>query len=177
MRIFIDVDGVLASFTENVVQVANDLWSERNIPSDYMPKDWEYSDLFTCEQWKEIWAEIHNIPDFWLRSFPIESNVYDLSEWLDRHPEHEPYFITSRRDTGRVSARAQTQLWLAEYGLYPEHAHVIAVTDPKDKKFWIEKYKIDMGIDDYPPTVSSLNTLSWHHCFTNPGIRIRIRRV
>jgi len=84
-----------------------------------------------------------------------------------QNTNHEIYFITSRKSTGGVGSRPQTILWLYNHGLYPKNnpPTVIAVNGAKEKRKYIEEYRIDFGVDDLPSTVIDVNMLSWHHCY------------
>lgn len=168
MKIWFDVDGVLANFNKNVVQVANDCVRPEDKPLsiEYVPQDWSYSDVFSKEEWNKIWEKIKTIPDFWLRADAISKNVLPLRYWMVES-QHEIFFITSRMPTGGVDAKAQTQLWLHNQGLYSTNrpSTVIAVQNPEEKKRIVQQYEIDLGIDDYAPTVEAMNALPDHSCY------------
>lgn len=163
MKISFDCDGVLACFEKNVIQVANKMWPDMNIPEDYVPRDWNYTDLFTKYQWSDVWEEIKKIPDFWLREPAMEENVAALREWIPT-VDHQLFFITSRIPTGGVDPKAQTQLWLHKHGLFREDKPpiVIAVNSADQKKEYIAKYGIDMSIDDLASTVESCKLIPKH---------------
>ena len=164
MKIFLDVDGVLANFEQNVIGVANSLWPGK-LPLDYVPQNWAYSDVFSTEDWSKVWEEIKTIPDFWLREPPISDNVSALRTWMHLCPDHEIFFITSRIDTGGIKAADQTREWLYNLGLRDSRTHVIAVKRAEEKKQIVADLKIDIGLDDYAPTVEALNTIPHHYCF------------
>ena len=165
MKVFIDLDGVLADFVQNVIPVANELWPNL-LPADYHPPDWDFSDKFSSQDWDTVWGEIKKIPDFWFRAKPIESNVSALRTWL-KSTEHQVFYITSRIETGSayLSAHMQTAQWLMHHDLYPSWARLIVVTSAEKKTEVIASNGIDYGIDDYAPTVNALNMISWHHCY------------
>lgn len=165
MKIWFDIDGVVSDFVSNAIDVANDLWPG-SVPLTYVPQNYNFTEVLREAQWQEIWAKIKTIPNFWLRQRPIYRNVAELSVWME-HTDHELFFITSRKSTGGVGARPQTILWLHQYGLYPENdpPTVIAVESAKDKKKYIEEFRIDMGIDDLPSTVTEVNMLPWHSSY------------
>lgn len=166
MRICFDMDGVLASFENNVMLVANELWPERKLPLDYLNHDWDYSDIFTKKDWDDVWEKIRTIPDFWYREKEYPQAVYSLANF--RKTNSDPiWFITSRMETGGVSARYQTQLWLMRHNLlnYREADKVIAVNKPEEKQKWIEELKIDISIDDLAPTVARHNTIPAHTAY------------
>lgn len=162
MKIWIDIDGVLSAFTPNVVQIANELWPGK-IPLDYFPRDWDYSDVLSKEEWDEIWQNVAKIPDFWLRQQPIEPNVRALQSFL-AEDRHQVFYITSRHDTG-TPAYQQTAQWLIHHDLYLMPARLVVTKKPSEKKQVVQEHNIEMGIDDLPSTVADMNLMSWHHCF------------
>lgn len=164
MKIFFDVDGVLSDFTRNVIQIADNLW-RGSVPEGYIPTDWNYSDLFTAEQWDKIWESIKAEPNFWLKSRPIHDNMVALRHWRYKNPQHQIYYITSRVETAGYDAQKQTELWLWQQGLHEGKERVIAVRKADEKKAVVAEHGIDFGIDDYIPTVQALNQLSGHQCY------------
>jgi hypothetical protein len=159
-KISFDMDGVLTCFEKNVALVANERWPGK-FPEGYIPQDWDYTGMFTKEEWKQVWDDIKTIPDFWFRQPAIENNIEALRKF--RETSKNPiWFITSRIPTGGVSARYQTQLWLMKYKIISynnmETSRVIAVDRPEDKDKWIKEFGIDVSIDDLAPTVIRHNT-------------------
>jgi hypothetical protein len=165
MRIAFDCDGVLTNFEKNVYLVAEELWPGK-MPKGYIPNDWDYTDIFTKKEWKEVWAKIKTIPDFWLRQPEMAENVQALRDF--RLINSAPiWFITSRQSTGGVSARYQTQLWLLQRQLISinDLDKVIAVNRPEEKKELIESLVIDTSIDDLAETVTRHNTIPGHRAY------------
>lgn len=165
MRIVFDMDGVLTCFEKNVYLVAEFLWPGK-MPQNYIPTDWDYSDIFTKKEWNEIWTKIKTIPDFWLRQPEMPESVKALKEF--RLFNNSPiWFITSRLPTGGVSARYQTQLWLLQRQLISVNdlEKVIAVVKPQDKQELIESLAIDVSIDDLTETVVRHNTVHGHRAY------------
>lgn len=163
MKIFLDIDGVLSSFTKNLNPVVNSIWPGK-LAVDYVPRDWHYQDAIAPGEWDTIWQEVKKIPDFWYRSEPIESNVSALRMWM-QYSEQEIFYITSRMPTGGVDAKSQTQLWLHKHGLYDGTQIVIATDHASEKADWVQRYDIDLGIEDYAPTADALNLLPDHKCY------------
>lgn len=164
MRLWIDLDGVISSFTSNAVRVINELWPEKNLPADFVPADWDYTGILEKKDWSIFWDHARSVPDFWLRQPPIEENVSALRTWL-KETEHQVFYITSRIDTGGMSAHLQTAQWLIRNNIYPPEVSLIVAGKPPDKEKYIREHSIDYGIDDLPATVSAVNMISWHHCF------------
>ena len=163
MKIWIDLDGVISAFTPNVIRVANELWPNK-LPLDYVPQDWNYTEVLSKDEWDKIWEVAKTIPDFWLRQTPILANLFALRMWL-KTTKHQVFYITSRMNTGGTSAYQQSAQWLIRHSLYPPTAQLRVTKNPGEKKKIVEEYNIEMGIDDLPSTVQDMNMLSWHHCY------------
>ena len=164
MKIFIDLDGVISDFVANAMSAAADVYPDIELPKNYQPKDWDFTDIFTKRDWDTIWTYIKELPDFWLRSKPIQENTVALRTWL-KTTKHQVFYITSRMSTGDQSAYQQSAQWLIRHSLYPPTAQLIVTANPGQKKQIVEYHGIEMGIDDLPSTVGDLNLLSYHHCY------------
>lgn len=151
--ISIDCDGVLDSFESGVVPIVNRLWPEKNVPANYIPQNWDWTELLTKEQWTEVWSEIKKTPFFWASLDPIADNVMAMNDYWQTLNELSVYFITSRPDTTR-SAQLQTQRWLREYGIL-NHGSVLVVRDPTQKRCLIQAIGASASIDDFLPTAVS----------------------
>ena len=167
MRICFDCDGVLANFEKNVIQVANARWPGK-LPQDYVPSDWDYTDVFNKQDWHQVWEDIKLIPDFWLREPAITEGVEALAEFR-KNNKSKIWFLTSRMNTGDVSAKYQTQLWLMKHGLInltnEDINRVIAVDSPEQKEQYIRGFGIDVSIDDLPSTVERHNKIPGHTAY------------
>lgn len=165
MKIAFDMDGVLTCFNDNVRMVAEKLWPGK-MPENYIPINWDYTDIFTKKDWDMVWDQIRIIPDFWFRQPTYPDAVRALKEFrlVNKSPI---WFITSRMATGGNSARYQTQLWLLRHGLiaFNDLEKVIAVDKPIEKMKWIESIGIDVSIDDFGPTIERHNKIPNHRAF------------
>jgi len=161
IRFGIDLDGVLANFGTNVIEVVNSIWPDR-LPLDYVPQDWDYSDVFTKEDWATVWAGIKRTEDFWYREDAIQEGISALDKFLLYTPHKiDVYFITSRARTMGDTVLAQSSRWLAKFGLWPRNGHstVIPVEDAKHKEAICAGLKLPFMLDDYAPTVQKLQTV------------------
>jgi|ERR1700679_724022 len=165
MNISIDIDGVLASFTEGAVRVGNKIFPEKNIPLDYQPPLWDFP-CYTKEEWSQIWTEIHNTPNFWLNLPAHMENVHGLEKYIWEPKSADIFFITSRVGTAGDSVLEQTTAWLRNHGLYRSgHTSVIPVAGPKYKNMLMSALNIKFSLDDYGPTVVECNCNNEHKAF------------
>lgn len=160
MKFGIDLDGVLARFETKAVEVANKLWPGK-LPWDYVPQNWNYTDVFSAEDWDKVWIEIKQTPNFWGSIKGYVDNIHSLQSFFNYNPTFDAYFITSRVETAGDSPLVQSFQWLQERYLAPRNGHsaIIAVSDAKMKAQVIQALKIPYFLDDYAPTVEQLNNL------------------
>lgn len=160
MRISIDLDGVVANFVQRVIDITG-------LPKGYEPPDWDFSDVFTKEQLKEVFKNIREINDFWKDMPEYARNVDQLKEFLGTEVGHEVYFITSRTATEGDSVSMQTEEWLMDCGICPHRNFyaVIAVDSPSKKRPIIEALNIEVSVDDYGPTVEQCSTIPNHRAY------------
>lgn len=163
--ISIDIDGVLSDFTRAASEVARSVGAY--VPSGYQPSDWYWTDTLTKDDWKNIWAEIDDTPDFWVTCHPYPENVQALKSWLDANPEQRVFFITNRRETIGKNAKWQSELQLEKFGVWPRdgRSNVITVSDPKIKAKLMQRLGIQFSIDDYAPTVELCQEIPGHHAY------------
>ena len=62
-RCFFDVDGVVLDFESSFIKVVGDYF-KLEVPENYQPGNWFFSDLQTWEQGEEGWEYFLNCPDF-----------------------------------------------------------------------------------------------------------------
>jgi 5' nucleotidase, deoxy (Pyrimidine), cytosolic type C protein (NT5C) len=164
MIISFDIDGVLASFNDNLAKVVNLRWPGRIAP-DFEPNDWNYTGTIAKNEWDQIWKDIKATPNFWRRQLPYIRNVDAAVKYINATPETTVYFMTARPDTEGGTAYEQTLDWLIEHRLYPFDREVttpIVVSDPKEKQGIIQELKIDFSIDDKQETVEQCNSIPNH---------------
>lgn len=182
MRFGIDLDGVLANFTENVVDIANRLWPGK-LPRGFVPRDWNYTGDLTSEEMSAIFKEIAVTPYFWENESEL-SGTEDLADYLRneryRHnlssdvasPENQEkrdqiYFVTARMATVGNPPLVQSAHWLAGRGFWPRNGFstVIPVEHAKHKKDLFRGLGLNFMLDDYAPTVRELNGIEGMHAF------------
>lgn len=166
MKLVMDMDGVLANFEENVYLIAEELWPGK-MPKGYKPQNWDYTDIFTKDDWNEVWIRIKQTPGFWLRQPPIPEGVDALRDYRASNKNTSIYFLTSRLPTGGESAQYQTQLWLLKHRLInlKEVDNVIAVSKPEEKEDYIKSIGAEFSIDDLASTVIRHNQIPGHTAY------------
>lgn len=173
MIISFDIDGVLASFTRNVLPIINEKYADRIIPSpiplDAEPTDWYYNCFgLNREDWGPIFSVIKETPDFWRREPAYTRNVDAAIRYINSNPETTVYFMTQRPDTAGGTAYDQTLDWLVNHGLYPFDREVttpIIVKDPSEKAGIIRDLNIQFSIDDKQETVEQCSQLPGHAAY------------
>lgn len=160
MKFGIDLDGVLADFTSAVIVVANRLWPNK-LPIGYVPVDWNYKGVLTEQEWDMVWAELMRTENLWL-NLPSLVGVAQLQVFLAYHPEANIHFITSRCDTKGLSAIVQCTSWLEQRRLWPrfDRSLVTPVQHASEKIDIIKNTKLPFFLDDYGPTVESLQGIT-----------------
>jgi hypothetical protein len=163
MRYGIDLDGVLADFTERVIGIANSLWPGK-MPINYVPNNWDYTGILSKEDWAEVWARIKVTPYFWEDIVPLRG-LRELQ--TSKNANDEIFFITSRATTVGDSPLVQSARWLSTYGMYPRAGYsvVLPVSDPAFKQDLFRGLGLRFMLDDYPPTVEQLNKIEGMHAF------------
>lgn len=163
MRISFDIDGVLADFESNAIEVANSIWPGK-IPVDYHPTHWDWPDVFVKPEWDRVWEEIKKIPDFWIRQKHYPESIESLRSFLREFPDARIFFVTARITTGGVSARKQTTQWLDNLGLVTKRTTVL-ISRPEEKIHVMADARIQYSVDDKKETVQACQELPSHKAF------------
>lgn len=165
LRLSFDLDGVLACWGTSAIEVANSLWPGK-IPLDYIPSHWDWPDVLNKSEWDQIWTVIKTQPDFWTRIPGYEQNISELQDFLKDSPETRLFFITARIRTGEVSARSQTEQWLAKFGLWPRgKLSTVLTSRPEGKIDLMREANIAFSLDDKKETVAACQMLINHEAF------------
>lgn len=165
LRLSLDLDGVLANFDKNFIDVAETIWPGK-IPSNYVPADWDWTDVVSASDWNTVWEKVKTIPDFWLRSPAYEQNIAELQDFLKDFPETRLFFITARIRTGEVSARSQTEQWLGKFGLWPRgKLSTVLTSRPEGKIELMREANIAFSLDDKKETVAACQMLINHEAY------------
>lgn len=167
MRIAVDIDGVLGDFIKNLAPIVNDIFPGR-IGDNYQPKDWDFTDVLSKEEFKLVWRAVKQCNNFWLKEPGYNQNITELINfWID-NPTLEIYFVTSRVQTAGASVLIQTAKWLEKMFLYPKkngQSQIITVADAKYKADVITALGIQYSLDDYAETVSQCSHLEGHTAY------------
>lgn len=164
--ISIDIDGVLARFGRGFVKVVNRLYPEKNLPKDYEPSTWFYTDALTSEEMKQSWDATIATKNLWLGLAPYEANATALAKFLhDEHKNFDVYYITSRPETPGDSSLGQTAKWLIKHDLLMYNTSLLVVKEAKEKQALLRALHIEASVDDYLPTAISSSELAGHKSF------------
>jgi len=110
MRIGLDVDGVIAGFTDAWRKLGRELLGKDT--EGIVQSTWGFDSLgFTQEEEKEMWKYIDTTPEWWEHE-PIRLPHTSLLEFADK--QHELFFITNRKLAAGNSIEKQTKLWLQD---------------------------------------------------------------
>src|SRR5579863_5622576 len=107
--ISIDVDGILANFVKALMRIAIPMFPGRELNENYVTSNWNFTELFSPEEFIAIWRKIKDTEGFWLGVDSYHENVNAL--WDANLRGIDTYFTTSRVDTGSMSALKQTDRW------------------------------------------------------------------
>lgn len=144
IRIGLDVDGVLANFSEAFIKKGRQMGIQC-----CLPKDWKVVDkwMFPCaDHFKEVWdTAVEHSYNFWLGIPPLPKAVKYFKQKTAFTPE---LYITKRPCPSWV-----TRKWIRA-NEFPD-AEVITVNDPADKLI-IVKERCDAYVDDLPSTVRQM---------------------
>lgn len=168
-RLIIDVDGVLSDFQPVYIAFMEAEFPElapfptpNNI--DY-PDNWDYDkDRMKAVGWsdteirarrKHLWTLIANSPTFWIQEPPYPTARRDIASLLQASQAAWNIYFVTQRPGG--TAKFQTELWLAKYGMKaPFFPTVITVQDGEQKANLCRALNIDAIIDDKPSTIASI---------------------
>lgn len=154
MRLGIDIDGVLANFTQGYADVirkvsGRDLLTPEMIASP--PSwNWDRDAGYTKEEESAAWKFVGESPDFWY-NLPELPGLQDIME-ADPFTNHDVYFITARPG---VHVKRQTEDWLDSMGiLFP----TVLVSDNKGPL--AVGLKLDVLIDDRDKNIIEVSQAS-----------------
>jgi uncharacterized HAD superfamily protein len=145
MIIGVDVDGVLANwsdaFQRRMIRVIN----EDRFPPSFIPNVWDWPELFyTPDEVARVWNAVKGDRNFWADLEPYyNEKVIQSLDHLRTHVAHgdDVYFITSRVG---YKAKQQTETWLLHHGFGP-HATVLISSE---KGRCAHALKLNLYIDD-----------------------------
>lgn len=153
MKIGFDIDGVLAHFDRAFSAFANRVFGEKRIPDDYVPGDWNWSDVITRDEERMLWKELRKEEKFWTGLAPTEG-AEQLNKWLRTYDgDFDLWYITARAPAGKRSISDQTKDWLYKHGLYYRTDGIIPVAKSPLKFPMLEGMGIEYFIDDHGETI------------------------
>lgn len=156
IRFGLDLDGVFGDFGGLVKIVAGRLWPGK-LPADYVPQNWDYTDVFSKDDWNQVWIEIKKTPNFWLGEGWYIDSVASMKDFISKHDNLEVYYITSRASTAGLSVLEQSYRWLQNREIFLDgKMSLIPVQDAAHKESICAGLKLPFMLDDYAPTIQKL---------------------
>jgi 5'(3')-deoxyribonucleotidase len=165
-KLAIDLDGVLADFTIEMVRI---LRTELGVdlPADYQATDWMWTEAdLPKNAMNKAWDIIDATPHFWEMLNPLMPNIITMAEYFNEHAgkDRDIFFITARKDGFGSSTKAQSERWLYQYLGQPKSAiTVLPVKSGLDKAEVIYALQLTHSIDDHTPTICNNNSLKNGH--------------
>ena len=137
MKLGIDIDGCLASFTGGYTRL---LKQQRDLPITYDVWDWDKKAGYTKEERDNAWHQIHTT-DFWFELEPLDGALDALEQLESMSEDNDIYFITHR--SGK-QAKQQTEDWLFQYGITTPTVLISGL----DKSPLISSLELNFYVDD-----------------------------
>lgn len=157
LKIAVDVDGVIASFTDGFARVANRLWPN-TFPPNYVQSTWNFEEIpeinITKAKVNKVWDEIrNNEKDFWLGLVPILPERRALNSFLNSNARKakqiEVFYVTSRVPSAGDSVTRQTRRWLKRNYVWDKGCTCIVKPDGVTKGEIYRALGIQFSVDDY----------------------------
>ncbi len=157
LKIAVDCDGVLASFTDGFACVANRLYPG-TFPNGYVQRTWNFEEMpelnLTKSKVNKVWREIRkNEVDFWLGLNPMIFEVNALHVFLTseerKAKEIQVFYVTSRVPSAGMSVLRQTKRWLAKQLLWDRSCTCIVKPSGVTKAEIYRALDIRFSIDDH----------------------------
>lgn len=142
LRIGIDMDGVVANFTDTFTEVLTRQTGKKfPVLSREWPTTWNWDkDLTTPSERSAAWEYVKTT-HFWAQLAPLEGTLHLMLELNAlRNAGHHIYFITSRPGN---NAKYYSEMWLQLHG-----AHNPTVLMSFEKGFIARGLSLDIFIDD-----------------------------
>lgn len=146
-----DLDGVICNFHKHFSETLNSMFPHSPILTKKEEiLNWDFDKFLplTKEQVSQGFSVIRQDPFYWEKSdlLPEEGEWKDFLENIANNKSIDLYFLTTRSDTGGVSAAKQSCNWLQKHGV--QHPQVIANIQDKKKSKIINALGIKYFLDD-----------------------------
>ncbi len=111
MIIALDLDGVLANWTDSYVRLITETSGRRLLPAPYTPATWHF-DIdagYTQDERRVAKRAMRASHDFWIDLDPLDNMETLRLMWPSLIFDHDVYFVTNRVGT---DAKWQSERWL-----------------------------------------------------------------
>lgn len=158
MRIAIDIDGVLAQFSESFAKLLN-ANEPGVVPDGFKFTSWGWPDTIRKGLEDTGWGLVRETENFWTTLEPYEDNLEALRKFLVNNRDVEVFYVTSRTPSAGRSTLFQSNTWLTSQGVRVRNSTTIVMPYTLGKGHPITKgqlYRdlaIDASIDDYPKNI------------------------
>lgn len=154
LKIGIDVDGVLAAFSPEYIDLANEMFGLHLNPEDQI--GWAHQSLGLSDaQSDKVWDRINSTPNWWLHLLPTPNTGF-LKLAADRHIL---YFITKRNPTTcGMAIEEQTAHWIRRNFWIPNPT--VIVTERKGDV--CKALDVDYFIDDKYENCQDVDNIAIH---------------
>ena len=168
-RCFFDVDGVVFDFESSFIKVVGDYF-KLEVPENYQPGNWFFSDLLTWEQVEEGWEYFLKSPDF--ENIPPLIDPERFNDIFGAYPVH---FVTNippdclerrQRNLEKVGYRFSSAhcAGLVQYDGHPAQTKAELIQD------LLEDNEGFMFVDDHPD-----NCINVHENFPDAEVWLMSR--
>mgnify|MGYP001608882537 FL=1 len=162
MNIAIDIDGVLANFTQPFQSAVNSLYPGR-LEDGYAPKDFWYTEKLSSEESLAALTSTFQTHNLWTKLEPLP-DAKELQTLL--HELHmnavDVIYATHRPKTPGMSSLAQTNRWLIHNDLMRGNTTTVVVDKSQHKAHLYEILNVKFSVDDRPDTILACQAVPGH---------------
>lgn len=166
----VDLDGVICNFHKKLSEECRKIYGSKcyiiNDISEIKSWEWEKWYPLNKSEIEYVIDKMYKTPQFWMTLEPYQLSQFEyFTNRINKHPNINVYFITSRVESVEISVVRQTMSWLDKYGW--KNPCVIR-SDNKDKV--ISALNIEYFIDDNAENIINIKNM-------NPNCNVYIQEA